>query len=89
MAKFETSHEYVLVLDIQQPEDYCVKKHDVNLLTFVRSMAFQSDNHDKNVTLSVCQNNLSIAHALTEITEGRDLLTSYMNFHGPNDEYNE
>lgn len=92
MLKLRTSKEYISVLDVEVPEDYCVKKNDLNLLTFCRAMGFQSDNHEENVITAVCQNRLDIAHALTEdegvpivveITEGMELLSSYMNFHKP------
>ena len=60
------------------------------MLTFCRSLGFSSLNHDENVISAVCSNKLDIAHALTEdegvpivveITEGMDLLASYMAFH--------
>ena len=92
MLKLRTSKEYISILDIEQPEDYCVKKNDVNLLTLCRAIGFPSINHEENVITAVCQNKLNIAHALTEddgipvvveITEGMELLASYMNFHKP------
>eukprot|EP01083_Nonionella_stella_P021384 59325_1 len=95
--KFRTSKQYISILDILAPEDYAVAQNDVNLLTFVRSMGnrFQSDNHEENVIQAVCANKLDIAHVLTEddgipivveITEGMELLASYMEFHQLNSE---
>lgn len=89
-VKIRTSKKYIEVLDVESPEDYSVRKGDVNMLTFCRSLGFSSLNHEQNVISAVCSNKLDIAHALTEdegvpivveITEGIQLLSSYMEFH--------